>query len=43
MQTFSRSNLLRKLPEHYGILFPDVPNDLPYVWPVPNVPERTLV
>lgn len=30
-----RSNLLRKDPEHYGGLpgF-DVPNDLPYVWPV---------
>jgi len=29
-----RSNLIRKLPEHYGQLWPDVPNDLPYVWPV---------
>ncbi len=29
-----RSNLIRKLPEHYGPLWPDVPNDLPYVWPV---------
>lgn len=28
-----QSNLLRKLPEHYGPLFPGVPNDLPYVWP----------
>ena len=28
-----RSNLIRKLPEHYGKLWPDVPNDLPYVWP----------
>jgi len=36
-----RSNLLRKLPEHYGLLWPDVPIDLPYVWPVSNVPERT--
>ncbi|MFP4145455.1 MAG: MSMEG_6728 family protein [Phycisphaeraceae bacterium] len=29
-----RSNLLRKNPEHYGPLFPDVPDDLPYVWPI---------
>jgi hypothetical protein len=29
-----RSNLVRKLPEHYGPLWPGVPNDLPYVWPV---------
>jgi len=27
-----RSNLVRKLPEHYGTIW-DVPNDLPYVWP----------
>lgn len=30
-----RSNLVRKLPEHYGALWPDVAPDLPYVWPVP--------
>ena len=29
-----RSNLLRKNPEHYGVYFPNVPNDLPYIWPV---------
>src|SRR5919112_56460 len=29
-----RSALLRKDPEHYGGLFPDTPDDLPYVWPV---------
>lgn len=29
-----KSNLVRKLPEHYGKLWPDVPADLPYVWPV---------
>lgn len=29
-----RSNLIRKLPEHYSQYWPDVPNDLPYVWPV---------
>ena len=30
-----QSALLRKDPEHYGPLFPDVPDDLPYVWPPP--------
>jgi hypothetical protein len=29
-----RSALLRKDKEHYGSLFGDVPDDLPYVWPV---------
>ncbi|WP_204163829.1 MSMEG_6728 family protein [Nocardioides solisilvae] len=29
-----RSALLRKEPEHYADLFTDVPDDLPYVWPV---------
>jgi hypothetical protein len=29
-----RSNLLRKYPEFYAPLFPDVPPDLDYVWPV---------
>ena len=29
-----RSSLLRKDPEHYGPLFPGVPDDLEYVWPV---------
>jgi hypothetical protein len=29
-----RSALVRKDPEHYRRLFPDVPDDLPYVWPV---------
>lgn len=29
-----RSNLVRKDPEFYRPLFPDVPDDLPYVWPV---------
>jgi hypothetical protein len=28
-----RSNLVRKAPDHYGPLFPDTPDDLPYVWP----------
>lgn len=29
-----QSALVRKDPEHYRPLFPDVPDDLPYVWPV---------
>jgi hypothetical protein len=29
-----RSALVRKDPEHYRPHFPDVPDDLPYVWPV---------
>ncbi len=29
-----RSALVRKDPDHYRTLFPDVPDDLPYVWPV---------
>ena len=28
-----RSNLLRKAPDHYGPLWPEVPSDLDYVWP----------
>lgn len=34
-----RSALIRKLPEHYRPYFPDVPDDLPYVWP-PSVFPR---
>ena len=30
------SALVRKDPEHYGRLFPGVPDDLPYVWPLPD-------
>lgn len=29
-----RSNLLRKEPDHYRVYWPDVRDDLPYVWPV---------
>jgi hypothetical protein len=29
-----QSNLVRKLPEFYRPLFPDVPDNLEYVWPV---------
>nr|WP_296069281.1 MSMEG_6728 family protein [uncultured Actinoplanes sp.] len=30
-----QSALVRKDPDHYRDLFPGVPDDLPYVWPVP--------
>jgi len=29
-----QSNLVRKMPEHYQPLWPDVTGDLPYIWPV---------
>jgi hypothetical protein len=29
-----QSNLVRKDQDYYGPLFPGVPNDLPYIWPV---------
>jgi hypothetical protein len=32
--TSHRSNLLRKDPEHYGQFGWNIPNDLPYFWPV---------
>jgi hypothetical protein len=31
-----QSALVRKDPEHYGPIFDDVPDDLPYVWPRPE-------
>ena len=31
-----RSSLLRKDPDFYGPRFSDVPDDLPYVWPLPG-------
>ncbi|EHY87052.1 MSMEG_6728 family protein [Saccharomonospora azurea] len=36
-----RSSLVRKDPEHYRPLFPDVPDDLPYVWPASDRPQLT--
>ena len=33
-----QSALVRKDPAHYGPLFPGVPDDLPYVWPLPDPP-----
>ncbi|MFD9760026.1 MSMEG_6728 family protein [[Kitasatospora] papulosa] len=35
-----RSALVRKDPDHYRPLFPDVPPDLPYVWPPSDRPAR---
>ena len=32
--TSHQSNLVRKLPEHYRLHFPDVPDNLPYCWPI---------
>ena len=32
-----RSALIRKDPSHYRPLFPDVPDDLDYVWPVRSI------
>ena len=36
-----QSALLRKDPDHYGPLFPGVPDDLEYVWPTPLDEHRT--
>jgi hypothetical protein len=35
-----QSALVRKDPDHYRPLFPDVPADLPYVWPASDRPRR---
>jgi hypothetical protein len=35
-----RSALVRKEPAVYAALFPDVPDDLPYVWPDSDRPSR---
>ena len=35
-----QSALLRKDPSHYRRFFPRVPDDLPYVWPAPEVPSH---
>lgn len=29
-----RSNLIRKNPEYYSKFWPNIPNDIPYYWPV---------
>jgi hypothetical protein len=33
-----QSNLVRKFPVFYSVHYPDVPSDLPYVWPTKEVP-----
>jgi hypothetical protein len=38
--TSHRSALVRKDPGWYRPLFPDVPDDLPYVWPPPEPPSE---
>ena len=35
-----QSALVRKDPGHYRAFFPDVPDDLPYVWPGSDRPRR---
>ena len=44
VQRSHRSSLVRKDPDHYRPLFPDVPDDIEYHWPVrsPVVVEREL-
>ncbi|MDP9417109.1 MAG: MSMEG_6728 family protein [Actinomycetota bacterium] len=37
-----QSALVRKEPEFYRPLFPDVPDDLPYVWPSPAFPAQPV-
>jgi len=37
-----QSSLVHKDPGHYRRYFPDVPDDLPYVWPVSNRPSRVV-
>jgi hypothetical protein len=38
-----QSSLVRKNPAHYRPHFPDVPDDLPYVWPSSDRPRRVPV
>lgn len=37
-----QSNLLRKNPDHYTKFFPDVPHDLPYIWPKQSIPIKII-
>jgi hypothetical protein len=46
MSAFHRrhqSALLRNDPAHYGPIFPDIPDDLPYVWPASDRVRRVPV
>ncbi|HEY7597147.1 MAG TPA: MSMEG_6728 family protein [Actinophytocola sp.] len=38
-----RSSLVRKDPGHYRTYFPDVPDDLPYVWPASDRARRVRI
>jgi hypothetical protein len=38
-----RAALVRKDPEHYRRFFPDVPDDLPYVWPQSDRARRVPI
>jgi hypothetical protein len=38
-----QSALVRKAPEHYRPYFPDVPDDLPYVWPSSDRPRKVPI
>jgi hypothetical protein len=38
--TSHRSNLIRKRPDIYGPIWPDLPDDLPYVWPTTHIMEE---
>lgn len=37
-----RSNLLRKQPAWYRTFWPDDPDDLPYIWPIPVSCQPTI-
>lgn len=37
-----RSNLLRKQPSWYRTFWPDDPDDLPYIWPIPISCQPTI-
>lgn len=34
LHTSHKSNLIRKLPDYYGPMWPDISSELPYYWPV---------
>ena len=40
MHRSHQSSLVRKDATHYGPLFPEVPDDLPYVWPVRSASRK---
>lgn len=45
-EAFHRSHqsvLVRKDPDHYRMFFPDVPDDLDYIWPGSDRPRRVAV